>query len=296
MLHELPFASLRNPRTGRYLAEDFELSVVPSATVLSVLRNRPPGTGRRALILGDPEEGVESLEGALRSARKAADLLGAEPLLGRQASESAVWEKAPGAAWVHFGTHGTWDPVDPEGSYLLLAPGSGRDGRLEVREIVESLDLQGTKLVTLAACETARGERTGGDEVLGLTRAFLAAGSSAVLSSLWPVDDEGTARLMGGLLLEPSRRKNRRPGAAGGPESADGGGTVLRSLLLGRLCLARRCPHEVGERSEGEASSGASVRLQGGLLPAVFLWAASAAGALGIRGPGRTLDPYRYGP
>ncbi|MEI7929458.1 MAG: CHAT domain-containing protein, partial [Verrucomicrobiales bacterium] len=49
----------------------------------------------------------------------------------------------------------------------------------------------------LSACETGRGEVTGGDDVLGLTRALLAAGAWAALVSLWPVDDLSTSLFMG---------------------------------------------------------------------------------------------------
>jgi CHAT domain-containing protein len=48
----------------------------------------------------------------------------------------------------------------------------------------------------LSACETGRGKVVGGEGIVGFTRAFLFAGSSRVLVSLWKVDDEATAALM----------------------------------------------------------------------------------------------------
>jgi len=53
------------------------------------------------------------------------------------------------------------------------------------------------ELVVLSACDTARGAATGGDDVLGLTRALLAAGARRAIVSLWPVDDVSTSLLMG---------------------------------------------------------------------------------------------------
>jgi CHAT domain-containing protein len=52
-------------------------------------------------------------------------------------------------------------------------------------------------LVVLSACDTGRGQTTGGGDVLGLTRGLLAAGARAAVVSLWPVDDVSTSLLMG---------------------------------------------------------------------------------------------------
>ncbi len=59
--------------------------------------------------------------------------------------------------------------------------------------------------MTLSACESGRSQVTAGDEILGLTRAALGAGATTVVVSLWLVQDETTATLMGEWYSEYSR-------------------------------------------------------------------------------------------
>ena len=63
-------------------------------------------------------------------------------------------------------------------------------------EQVSGLPLQGTELVVLSGCDTARGTFEAGEGLLGLRRAFQAAGARQVVSSLWPVDDQTTQTWM----------------------------------------------------------------------------------------------------
>ena len=195
VLHYLPFSALRSP-DNRWLVEDLAISTLPSASVLRYLTDKGTGASSRALVVGNPDLGAElNLPWAEREARMVGQREREATVLVRtEATEVKVKKLLDGAGIIHFATHGDLSESDPLSSALLLVGGEGEDGRLEVREVF-GLDLH-ARLIVLSACETGLGKLSRGDEVVGLQRAFLYAGTPAVVTTLWKVDDKATFELV----------------------------------------------------------------------------------------------------
>ncbi len=194
-LHYVPFAALSDGEQS--FGERSVLFYLPSAGALPYIQAKAGREETAPLILGDPETDnpdLPRLEHAAREASLVAELFDSEPFLGAEASEGVVRARVGGAGLVHLAVHGTFNPVAPLFSRLWLASDWEEDGLLNVHEVYE-LDLGRTDLVVLSACETQVGKLSAGDEVVGLTRAFL-YGAPTVVASLWSVDDEATGVLV----------------------------------------------------------------------------------------------------
>jgi len=194
-LHYLPFNALHDGR--QYLVDRYRLRQLPSASVLPFLRRGAVQNGGSLLALGNPDLGDSRLDlvHAQNEALAVAKLLpGSRVLVRKEASLPAFRQYGGNYRYLHFASHGVFDPDRPLDSALLLSPNEQSDGRLTVGELY-SMRLN-ADLVTLSACETGLGKIASGDDVVGLSRGFLYAGSRSIVSSLWKVDDEATAYLM----------------------------------------------------------------------------------------------------
>ncbi len=185
VLGGLPFAALRS--RGRWLVQERVLEVWPAlraprplgepaalaapatATVLAATAGRGPG---------------RDLAAARDEVVELARALGAEPRLGDQATIAAL-RGSSGGQLLHLAAHGG---VSPGGAFVRMA-----DGEVTVSDILAWR--LAPRVVVLASC--ASGARPTGSIWGALGGAFLAAGSQAVVATLWSVEDAETARLMG---------------------------------------------------------------------------------------------------
>ncbi len=224
VLNLVPFDLVGMPG-GAYqpLAQTHRVRLVPSLRFVG--RSLPPPAGKGLLVVADPKFPQSPTVSALPEAelravtrgnrymdyfkplpetRTEAQAIralfpadGAQLLLGEQATRSGFKGAAPGKfSHVHFATHGILGGEVPGvGEPALVLTAEGDDGGfLTASEIAElKLDAQ---LAVLSACNTGSGEYVTGEGVMGLSRAFLIAGSRAVVMSLWPVASKATEQLM----------------------------------------------------------------------------------------------------
>lgn len=216
ILWEAPFqAALTASR--RYLIEDYAIYYAPSLRVLAEMTGRKRTTPSKGLLaIGNPidqQAGVfESLPEAEREVKAIAKMFNREHrlLLGGDADEKAIRAMAPAYGTIHFATHGVLDNRNPLYSYLYVANQTAdpaEDGLIEAREIM-NLPLS-ADLVVLSACETARGRIGAGEGVIGMSWAFLAAGSRTTVVSQWKVDSAMTESLMIGFYRQIKQGKTK---------------------------------------------------------------------------------------
>jgi len=193
VLHYLPFEALMNNR--KFLEEqDMTFFYLPSANVYKYCREKNPLKKEQLIALGNPDGSLLFSEQEVKELKRLYPK-DTEIFTGKDAGESQVGYYGPLVDILHFSCHGCFDTANPLYSAILLAPDSSADGRLEVQEIFQ-LNLKPAYLVTLSACETNVSDISPGDEMVGLSRAFIYAGTPSVLASLWKVDDYYTEKLM----------------------------------------------------------------------------------------------------
>jgi CHAT domain-containing protein len=191
VLHYVPLHAI--PVNGVTVADRHPVCYSQSASVLKYCHAKRVARREATLVLADAQADAP-LPHARHQARAISVLFDSRdlPLFGADANRDAIRKRLSGPSdldILHLACHGTFDAERPERSGIVLA-----DGTLTVREILGlRLDLD---LVTLSACDSGVSRTRPGDELIGLTRAFIYAGTPSVLVSLWSVDEVSTGLLM----------------------------------------------------------------------------------------------------
>jgi CHAT domain-containing protein/Tfp pilus assembly protein PilF len=205
VLHYLPFQALLSP-SGKYLIEDYPINYLSSASLMQFTQEKRNARGElrkvladggKVLTFGNPDLGDPkmALQFAGIEAKEIKSLYPQSAIyLEKEATEENAKALVGSSDIIHFASHAELNEDDPLASAIRLAKSDKEDGRLEVREIF-GMDLKAS-LVVLSACETGLGKLSSGDELVGLTRAFIYAGTPSVVASLWNVEDSSTAQLM----------------------------------------------------------------------------------------------------
>ena len=225
-LHQVPFAALPVLSGAvAWLPPGAGLQTISSGRDL--LPTGPAAAAAKAngpLVLAAPSfRNWPPLPGTAQEGEGVAAELGTRPLLGASATVAAL-ERSRSPRLIHIASHAHFDEdaLDGEGkgdpllaSFLVLAGADGTlwpsrqarstpsqasssprdDGYLTAREAAR-LQLEGTELVVLSACDTGRGGYLSGDGLYGLQRGFTVAGARGTLVSLWKVPDAATRHFM----------------------------------------------------------------------------------------------------
>lgn len=233
------------------LIHRFELVELPSASILKALRDKRRLPTETAAVFADPvftkddsrmerqSQTVLSYKPALglalrdvplgstyiprltesrHEAEAISDALAPAPVhlaLDFNANRDAVLKGDLGRyRYIHFATHEILDNKHPEFSGLILSlvnkKGKAEDGYLRVQDIYR-LNLS-ADLVVLSSCNSTLGKDMASEGIVGLPRAFLYAGSKAVISTLWKVDDAATAEFM--RIFYTKLHQSKTPSAA----------------------------------------------------------------------------------
>jgi len=231
--NQINLNTLKKPG-GEFLINQYDLTILGNSKDLIPLKSRKTAVpSKNATLLGFPDYGgqaiaplpgtkveVDGIAAVLKSSGYKLNLLTAAT--ATEAKLKAV--KSPEV--LHIATHGYFlADVEKSGSAFgvqlenasenpllrsgLMLAGAARtitgasspnlssndNGILTAYEAM-NMDLEGTQLIVLSACETGLGDVKAGEGVYGLQRAFLVAGADALVMSLWKVDDTATQQLM----------------------------------------------------------------------------------------------------
>ncbi len=212
-LNFAPFAAFPSGKGPGFLAQRYDLRFVATGRDLLSVPPKPASAARSLVVFADPASATpgRALPAAGSEGRAVAALAetagwNARVFAGADARKDGFLALQPAPRALHLAAHGFFLPPDAalgaranamRRSGFLLAGASGpADEGAVTAEDIAGLDLRGTWLATLAACESGLGEARAGEGVLGLRRGFAFAGVRHLLLTLWPVEDSATAAFM----------------------------------------------------------------------------------------------------
>ncbi len=196
--------------------EDVTLSTASSLTLLAKASTHAPASraatnpmarAKSLLLVGntEPVEAFPALPKAHEEMQRVEQNFPAAQrtvLEGKQATPHAFLHSDPGSfAYLHFVTHGTASVTRPLDSAIILSK-DGDSYKLYARDIIQ-YPLK-AELVTISACEGAKGRAYSGEGLVGLSWAFLRAGARNVVGALWEVNDSAAPQIMDVFYREMS--------------------------------------------------------------------------------------------
>ena len=184
--------------------ESIRIRTVPSLTSYQFLLSVPEGHHKKtgALLVGNPclkelKKPLDDLPGAQEEVETIASILNTRALTGRQATKADVMRRMSSVGLIHIAAHG-----NERTGEITLSPNPGWSSKFPQRNdyVLKMSDVQAAnlraRLVVLSCCHSGQGRVFKGEGVVGIARAFLAAGARSVLVTLWTIDDKATMVFM----------------------------------------------------------------------------------------------------
>ena len=184
--------------------ESTRIRIIPSLTSYQLILSVPKGHHRKkgALLVGNPslkelKKPLDDLPCAQEEVEMIASILKTTPLTGTHATKAEVMKRMSSVGLIHIAAHAGECTGE-----IALSPNPGWSSKFPQRKdyMLKISDVQAAnlraRLVVLSCCHSGRGRILKGEGVVGIARAFLAAGARSVLVTLWGIDDEATMVFM----------------------------------------------------------------------------------------------------
>ena len=186
------------------VTESIRIRIVPSLTSYQLILSAPERHHKKkgALLVGNPclkelKKPLDDLPCAQEEVEMIASILKTTPLTGIHATKAEVMKRMSSVGLIHIAAHG-----NERTGEIALSPNPGWSSKFPQRKdyILKMSDVQAAnlraRLVVLSCCHSGRGRVLNGEGVVGIARAFLAAGARSVLVALWAIDDDATMVFM----------------------------------------------------------------------------------------------------
>lgn len=211
----IPYNALIASDSGKFLLEEFTISLAPSSNVFlsctEIAQAKERLTSESLLSVGNPhfDQSLSVKLNSLPSAEEEAKSIShfyqsAQVLIGDDATEMNVRRAMNKAQVIHLAAHGIVDDRSAMNSMFVLAKdhtSSQSSTNLQSDSLLHAYEIYGlslpvTRLAVLSACQSGVETFLKGEGMIGMSRPFLAAGVPLVVASLWPVETQATADLM----------------------------------------------------------------------------------------------------
>lgn len=209
ILYYLPFESLPASAAANSgpLLETTEISYQFSSRFIVAQANRkqqPSATPYQTLAFAPfaqagqpfPHYAYTFMQQLPASAREIADLPG-RAFINAQATKAQFLQQLQQYPVIHLATHAIADTGNSAASFIAFYPRTHQPAQdaLYLEELY-GLNMEGTRLMIISACETGNGQLVNSEGVLSLTRGFAYAGCASMVNSLWKADDKATAAIL----------------------------------------------------------------------------------------------------